>query len=210
MNEPVVPQGESIASRSVDSQGAAALPQRAPGSQLVRRAGDLVVDTAWRLRRMGPRRGIAALAVLGSILAALFVVWPMYEQAGVLQNQLAQLPVVQGADAAAVGTAKPPELPRVEQLPVIVGALLSRAQEAGLELQAGSYRLVPGKGGSPSRYEIGLPVSGSYPSIRQFVEASLVAVPTLALDGLSLERPDVASAKVEVEVNFVVFVAEGA
>lgn len=211
MNEPVVPlQGNVSASDPVAPPGAAGLPGRVSDVRLVRRVGEFALDAVWRLRRLGPRRGAALVAVLAAVLAAYFVVWPMHEQASALQQQLLQAPVGSSAEAATSGVARPLELPRVEQLPVIVGTLLAGAQAAGLELQTGSYRLVPGKGGAPTRYEIGLPVNGSYPGIRQFIESSLAAVPTLALDGLSLERPDVASPNVEVEVRFVVFVAEGA
>lgn len=211
MNEPIVPvQGAVNAAQPVASPGAAAPPGRALDARLVRRAGEYALDAAWRLRRLGPRRGSALAAVLAAALAACFVVWPMHEQASALQQQLAQMPAVSNAEATAADVTRVLELPRVEQLPVIVGTLLAGAQAAGLELRAGSYRLVPGKGGGPTRYEIALPINGSYPGIRQFIESSLAAVPTLALDGLSLERPDVASPKVEVEVRFVVFVAEGA
>ena len=211
MNEPVVPiQSAANASQPVAHPGAASLPGRVFDARLVRRVREFALDAAWQLRRLGPRRGTALVAVLAAALAAFFVVWPLHEQASTLQQQLAQMPVGSSAEASSVAAARPLELPRVEQLPVIVGTLLTGAQAAGLELQTGSYRLVAGKGGGPTRYEIGLPVNGSYPGIRQFIESSLAAVPTLALDGLSLERPDVASPKVEVEVRFVVFVAEGA
>jgi hypothetical protein len=211
MNEPIVPvQGAVNASQPVAPPGAATLAGRVFDARLVRRAGEYALDAAWRLRRLGPRRGSALVAALAAALAAFFVVWPMHEQASALQQQLAQMPAGSSAEATAGAVTRALELPRVEQLPVIVGTLLGGAQAAGLELQTGSYRLVPGKGGGPTRYEIALPVHGSYPGIRKFIESSLAAVPTLALDGLSLERPDVASSNVEVEVRFVVFVAEGA
>ena len=38
------------------------------------------------------------------------------------------------------------------------------------------------------RYEIVLPVSGSYPQIRDFLRRSLDEVPVLSLDQLSLKR----------------------
>lgn len=211
MSEPVVPKLpiSPAAQPPVAADGANA-PERVRAAELARRAGGQVLDAAWRMRQMGPRRGATLVLALAASLAAILVVWPMREQARELQQQLVKVSAERRDLAVRPDPSGRSGLSRVEQLPAIVGELLTRAQAAGLELSAGSYRLVPGKSGGLSRYEIALPLTGAYPSIRQFVEASLVSVPTLALESLSLKRPDVAAPKVEVEVQFVVFVAEDA
>jgi hypothetical protein len=82
----------------------------------------------------------------------------------------------------------------------------------GVELQSGSYRSVspatvsnnasagngapaagaerPGAsaGGRIERYEIVLPVAGSYPQLREFLKRALIEIPVLSLDQLTLKR----------------------
>lgn len=212
MTEPVAGEHSTALAIPISEQTARVPVARAAfASKMSLRVREFAVDAAWRVRELGPRRGGALIAALVAIVAAVFVVWPMREQARALQQQLARLPAVRDVSRSAgtAGVAKSMELPRVEQLPLIVAALLSNAQAADLELATGTYRLVPAKAGGLSRYEIALPVTGTYPSIRKFVEASLAATPALALDGMALQRPDVASPKAEVDVRFVVFVTEG-
>jgi hypothetical protein len=40
------------------------------------------------------------------------------------------------------------------------------------------------------RYEIMLPVSGSYPQIRDFLKRALTEIPVLSLDSISVKRSD--------------------
>ena len=90
-----------------------------------------------------------------------------------------------------------------------LAGIMAQAQRAGVELERGSYRLVSPPNGVPQRYEVSLPVLGRYADIRSFIDGSLAAVPALALDGLSIERQDVASDELAVEIQFVVFVRSG-
>lgn len=183
---------------------------RALGAPTLLRARDLMISAQWPLRRIGPRRGIALAALLAAAAAALIVVRPIRESAAALELQIERGAAARPARARDDRAERPLDLPRVGQLPAIVGTLVTNARASGLELESGTYRLIHAKGGGPSRYEIGLPLSGPYPRVRQFVEASLASVPALALDGMTLERPEVASPVVDVQVRFVVFVAEGA
>ena len=57
----------------------------------------------------------------------------------------------------------------------------------GLQLKSASYRVQP-TAGRIVRYEIVLPVAGSYPQIREFLKRSLAEVPVLSIDQLTLKR----------------------
>ena len=57
----------------------------------------------------------------------------------------------------------------------------------GLQLKSASYRVQPTEG-RIVRYEIVLPVAGSYPQIREFLKRSLAEVPVLSIDQLTLKR----------------------
>ena len=54
-------------------------------------------------------------------------------------------------------------------------------------------------------YRITLPVRGTYPSIRQFIEKTLAAAPPVALESLHLARNEVADSAVDAEISFVIY-----
>jgi hypothetical protein len=60
----------------------------------------------------------------------------------------------------------------------------------GVELQSGNYRMQPvaGNAGRLERYEIVLPVSGSYLQLRDFLKRTLAEIPVLSLDQMTLKR----------------------
>jgi Tfp pilus assembly protein PilO len=57
----------------------------------------------------------------------------------------------------------------------------------GVQLKSASYRTQPLEG-RIVRYEIVLPVAGSYPQIREFLKRSLAEIPVLSIDRLTLKR----------------------
>jgi hypothetical protein len=60
----------------------------------------------------------------------------------------------------------------------------------GVELQSGNYRTQPAgaNAGRVERYEIVLPVSGSYAQLREFLKRTLNEIPVLSLDQMTLKR----------------------
>jgi hypothetical protein len=61
------------------------------------------------------------------------------------------------------------------------------ATATGVALQSGSYRTQPAAG-RLERYELSLPVSGSYAQIRDFLSRALAEIPALSLDQMTLRR----------------------
>ena len=57
----------------------------------------------------------------------------------------------------------------------------------GVQLKSASYR-TQGTDARIVRYEILLPVSGSYPQVRDFLKRSLAEIPVLSLDSFSIKR----------------------
>jgi Tfp pilus assembly protein PilO len=57
----------------------------------------------------------------------------------------------------------------------------------GVQLKSASYRTQPTEG-RIVRYEIVLPVAGSYPQLREFLKRSLAEIPVLSIDQLTLKR----------------------
>ena len=62
------------------------------------------------------------------------------------------------------------------------------------------------RAGPVARYQLALPVTGSYPAVRKFVDSTLAAVPAAALSGITLERPNVGDGQVSANLRFEVFV----
>jgi hypothetical protein len=73
----------------------------------------------------------------------------------------------------------------------------------GVELQSGNYRTqaAGGKAGRIERYEIVLPVTGSYPQLRDFLKRTLAEIPVLSLDQMSLKREARNDGQVQAELR---------
>ena len=57
----------------------------------------------------------------------------------------------------------------------------------GVDLQSGTYK-TQAVGARLERYELALPVSGSYAQIRDFLNRALAEIPSLSLDQMTLRR----------------------
>jgi hypothetical protein len=165
--------------------------------------------------------GNSGLAGLGLLVFAVIFTWtvlvPERQSLASLREEL-----VDAQSSARVGAAQRPvtparqasdfvaQLPARSELPSLVAVVLVQADSAGLSLDSGSYEWHAGKDGVVGQYRMTLPVQGTYPQVRKFIEATLVAAPALALDSLRMSRDDVNDAVVEAEIAFTVFARGGA
>jgi hypothetical protein len=101
-------------------------------------------------------------------------------------------------------------LPTRDDLPMLMGQVVTASVSTGVALEEGHYELVAaGKAGQIARYRLGFPVVGSYPQVRGFIDKALVAVPEMSLDGVTLQRSEVGEGVVNAELDFAVFVRTG-
>jgi len=99
------------------------------------------------------------------------------------------------------------DLPGADDLPTVLGRIAEIADETGVSLERGDYSLVAGGNGSVvDQYRVDFPLTGSYLQIRNFVDGSLIAVPSMALEGFRIERETIAAASVDAELEFSIFV----
>ena len=98
--------------------------------------------------------------------------------------------------------------PGAAQLPDLLGTVFAGARRQGLRLEQGEYRLVGSAGGALTQFQITLPIRGSYPQIRKFVDGALEEVPTLSLDSIHFERQKVADTTVEAKVRLIVYLGK--
>ena len=95
--------------------------------------------------------------------------------------------------------------PRPDHLPDLLEKIFGAAQRQSLVLDQGEYRPVKEPVGELMRYQVVLPVQGTYPQIRKFVDGALADVPSLSLEGIQFERQKVGDAAVAAKVRFVVY-----
>ena len=97
------------------------------------------------------------------------------------------------------------QFPAGASLPKWLRLIDTTALKRHLVLNRGDYKLTQSKQGQLQRYEIVLPVSGSYVQIRQFIADVLQQLPALALSDLQIKRDNVMSPTVEARLVFVLF-----
>jgi len=95
-------------------------------------------------------------------------------------------------------------LAREERTTDWLAKLYAIGKATGVELQSASYRTPPAgdKGtGRIERYEITLPVAGSYAQMRDFLKRALAEIPVLSLDQVSLKRESRSEGAVRAELK---------
>lgn len=83
--------------------------------------------------------------------------------------------------------------------------LYAAAAAQQLVLEQGEYRLSSDKTGRLARYQVTLPVKGSYLQIRQFVDQALIDVPVAALDDINFKREAIGATQLEARIKFTLY-----
>jgi len=173
-----------------------------------------VIDAARLLRRLGAP-GIAGIGVLAAC-AAMYASALRPLEARVAAERAA---LAQGAARTAAGGAQAltPEAGLAafyNYFATGVGAeqqlerLFALARRHQLELLQGTYRYNRAPGERLARYEVTLPVKGTYAQIRRFLAAALNDVPVASLDRIAFERKRAADSQVEASIRFTLFLEE--
>lgn len=98
--------------------------------------------------------------------------------------------------------------PQSSDLPDLLEKVFAAAKRQTLKLEQGEYRVIRDNAGGLTQFQLTLPVRGSYPQIRKFVDGALIDVPTLALDSIQFERQKVGEAAVDAKVKLVVYLGQ--
>jgi len=171
----------------------------------------------WRLRRAARRLDGFALATIVAAVLALGLyalsVLPLESHAQSLRDRAAALEPHAGGRPRVAEPAKPASqltafyerLPVVAQAPEVVRELHAHAHGAGLTLERGEYRPLPDAAARLVRYQIALPVRGSYAQVRHFLDSAMRDMPGLALDGVGFQRDKDTSGRLEVQLQFTAF-----
>ncbi|PSS57800.1 type 4a pilus biogenesis protein PilO [Pseudomonas sp. BBP2017] len=151
-----------------------------------------------RARQLGVVGLAGGALVLLSLLYGAAVVLPQWQQ--LQQQQLRSEQAQAQLQQLKRGDLKLPQVPQREledfhkQLPaqpqatVAIDRIYSLAKAERISLARGEYALGVDPKTQLARYQILLPVRGSYPQIRRFVHALLGQLPALVLEEVDLQR----------------------
>lgn len=96
-------------------------------------------------------------------------------------------------------------LPAESEASSQVTALFAAADAHGIDLAHAEYALVHDHDAALSRYQVVLPLHGTYAEIRHFVIALLNDMPALAVNELSFKREDAQSREVDASLRLTIF-----
>ena len=140
---------------------------------------------------LGAAGWLAAAILVAASAFAFGVVEPMQKRNAMLAARAAQLTARPDAREPAGAAGKVASvygfLQREEQTTDWLAKLHGIGAATGVRLKSAAYKAQPAEG-RLARYEIVLPVSGSYPQIRDFLKRALAEIPVLSLDQLTLKR----------------------
>ncbi|MBE0627103.1 MAG: hypothetical protein IH606_20075 [Burkholderiales bacterium] len=91
------------------------------------------------------------------------------------------------------------------ELPDLLQKVYGAAKRQSLILEHGEYRALKDSVDGLTRYQFTLPLRGTYPQIRKFVDEALAEVPALSLDSIQFERRKIGDATVDAKLKLVVF-----
>jgi Tfp pilus assembly protein PilO len=165
------------------------------------------------VERLG-RSGVVGIALLGFAVAFYFsAVAPLATELASLRTEADDLEqrLQPGGLSGAKGT--PAEqlatfyafFPSPQSSPGWLGKINAAARAKGLVLRSGEYKLERGADQKLARYQITLPVVGSYAQIRGFVGQVLADVPAAALEEITLRRESVSNPTLEARIRLTLY-----
>lgn len=171
-------------------------------------------------RRLGwPGLAGAALLVL-ALGHALLGLLPARQALAAMEAQLAEgRAQLAAARAAAPGKPLPGQAPSAQlddfrrNLPAQLDAtgaidrIYALAQEEGISLARGEYALGLDPKTRLARYQVLLPVRGSYPQLRRFLHGLQAQLPALALEEVDLQRKQIADSELEGRIRMTLYLA---
>lgn len=98
-------------------------------------------------------------------------------------------------------------LPGQQDAALVIQRIYDLAGHQSIALASGEYALASEPGSRLARYQIMLPVRGSYPQIRRFIHAILADIPALALEDVDLQRRQVNDSQLDGRIRMTLYLA---
>ena len=157
--------------------------------------------------RLRDELGVTGLAALVLFIAAgaflSLVLQPMKQKNRVLEARAGisrDLGAVSNVNAAEKVASVYEYLEKPEATTDWLAKLYAIGKATGVELQSASYK-TQNANGRLQRYEIVLPLTGSYTQMRDFLKRSLAEIPVLSLDQITLKRDNRREGTVQAELR---------
>jgi hypothetical protein len=155
------------------------------------------------MKRVIDRIGMAGVAAIGLLAAALFfsnfMVKPLEERNALLKEKAGQragAAAPSGEKVAAVYAYLQKEEDTTDWLAKLHGI----GTATGIQMRTATYRMQPTEG-RIVRYEIVLPVAGSYGQIRDFLKRATLEIPVLSIDQVTLKKEERKGAALQAEMR---------
>lgn len=91
--------------------------------------------------------------------------------------------------------------PQIDSSPFWIREIVRIAKKNNVELSSSEYRLVNESDARLARYEMILPIRGSYAQLRAFMSDALETVPAIAISAIAIKRESVTTEKLEVRLE---------
>jgi hypothetical protein len=150
--------------------------------------------------------------------AAFYLSWLLPEQGRLTELRLQVLSAQDQAARAStaarpVGTAEKltafyGSFPRPLGVPEILDRIYTAADRQKLKLDQAEYRVTQDNVGKLARYQITLPLKGTYPQIRMFVGLVLADIPAVSLENVQFERQKIGDTTVEAKIKLVLYLEQ--
>ncbi len=171
----------------------------------------------WQIGRLGTpgKIGIGLLVVSGiyffsAVAPQETMLQQLKERADTLQIQ-AQKPATADAEAGKKMTGDQALqafydfFPMIDSSPFWIRELVRIAKKHNVELSSSEYRLINEQDARLARYEMVLPIRGSYAQIRAFIADALESVPAIAISAIAIKRDVVSSDRLELRLEINLF-----
>jgi hypothetical protein len=156
----------------------------------------------YRLRDELGLTGLVALLVFaGAGIFFTMVLQPMKEKSRVLEARAGAASPAPAAQSNEKLAAVYQYLNKPESTTDWLAKLYAIGRATGVELQSASYKSAAATGGKLERYEIVVPLTGSYTQMRDFLKRSLAEIPVLSLDQITLKRESRREGTVQAELR---------
>jgi Tfp pilus assembly protein PilO len=167
------------------------------------------------VRRAGPTGILGVLLVLASLGLWLLLVEPESRRlTDALEQSLKLQARIRSSARQVQDLGETPEeqlsrfygfFPGTSTVPDWLAKIEQAAVREHLVLEQGEYRVVRDRLGLITRYQIALPIRGSYPQVVNFVQRVLKDIPIAAVESLSFERQQIGDPQLDAKLRLTLF-----
>lgn len=166
-------------------------------------------------RRLGRPGALGVVLLLAALAYGLFGLWPASQELQRLEARAAGAKarlarVASGAEAAPLVPGQQlsdlqQSLPAQQEATAAIDRIYATAALEGIALARGEYSLALDPQTQLVRYQILLPVRGSYPQLRRFLGAVRGELPALVLEDIDLQRKQISETELDGRIRMALY-----